>query len=73
MTPKKPADYKRRKDELYIAFDDSGIVEVPSKKKEFYNIFGSNSSAVKSHMKKNKLSHKKVDDLKKVVQFLNGL
>lgn len=69
----KPADFKRRKDELYMILSDKGLVKVPTKKKEFYKIFGANSAAVKSHMKKNKLGYKKAKDLIKVVQFLNNL
>lgn len=69
----KPADYKRRKDVLFITIDGQNLVEVPSKKKTFYTIFGDRTSDVKSFMKKNKLSYKKASDLKKVVQFLNGL
>lgn len=69
----KPADYKRRRDELYLVMDGKGLVKVPSKKKDFYKVFGSNASSVKDYMKKNKLGTKKVQDLKKVVQFLNGL
>jgi hypothetical protein len=66
------ADYKRRKDELYIAFDKN-VVKVPSSKKEFYSLFGSNSGAIKTYIKKNKLSHKKIDDLKKIVIHSNTL
>jgi len=69
----KPADYKRRKDELYLVLDGKGLVKLPSKKKDFFKLFGSNSGAVKDYMKKNKLGTKKVKDLKKVVQFLNEL
>ena len=69
----KPADYKRRKDILYFALDGRGLVKVPTKKKDFYNVFGANSSAVKSYMKKNKLGYKKERDLKKIVNYLNTL
>ena len=68
-----PPDYKRRKDELYIALDGSNLQLVPRKKKTFYSFFGSNESAVKTYMKKNKLGYKKVEDLKKVVEYLNTL
>jgi len=69
----KPADYKRRKDELYMILDDKGVVKVPTKKKDFYKAFGANSASVKSYMKKNKLGYKKEKDLKKIVQYLNTL
>jgi hypothetical protein len=68
----KPADYKRKKDELYISFNKA-LVKVPSKKKDFYPLFGSNAEAMKTYMKKNKLSHKKINDLKKIVTHSNTL
>lgn len=69
----KPADYKRRKDVLFITIDGQNLVEVPGKKKSFYGIFGSKASDVKTYIKKNKLNYKKANDLKQVVRFLNGL
>jgi mannose-6-phosphate isomerase-like protein (cupin superfamily) len=69
----KPADYKRRKDELYFVLDGKGLVEVPSKKKDFYAVFGSNGNTIKDYMKKNKLNYKKEEDLKKVILYLNTL
>lgn len=69
----KPADYNRRKDELYFAFGDQEIVKVPRKKKEFFKLFGDKSSEVKGYIKENKLSYKKVKDLKKIVEYLNTL
>ena len=69
----KPADYKRKKDELYLFLEDKGLVKVPNKKKDFYRLFGANTSKVKDYMKENKLGKKKVKDLKKVIQFVNGL
>ena len=69
----KPADYKRRKDELYLALQNKGLVKVPTKKKIFHSIFGDHASTMKTYMKKNKLSYKKVDDLKKAVAHFNTL
>lgn len=69
----KPADYKRRKDVLYFVFEGKGLVKVPTKKKDFYTAFGSQSSSIKSHMKKNKLGYKKLKDLKKIIQYFNTL
>lgn len=69
----KPADFKRKKDKLYLMVSGKGLVEVPKKKKDFYKLFGSDSGTVKNYMNKNKLSFKKAKDVKKVVQFLNGL
>lgn len=69
----KPADFKRKKDKLYLTVSGKGLVEVPKKKKDFYQLFGANSNAIKDYMKENKLSYKRDKDVKKVVQFLNGL
>lgn len=68
----KPADYKRRKDVLYFDLEGKGLVKVPTKKKEFFSVFGSNSTEVKSFMKKNKVGYKKEKDLKKILNFLNS-
>jgi len=69
----KPADYKRRSDVLYILMNGSDLVRVPKKKKEFYKLFGSNASAIKSYMKTNKLGFKKSADLKNIVAYLDTL
>lgn len=69
----KPADYKRKKDELYIVLEGQDFTKVPRKKKEFYALFGSKTSDVKAFIKKNKLGYKKAEDLKKILTFYNGL
>lgn len=69
----KPADYKRRKDVLYLAVEGKGLVEIPSKKKSFYAVFGNHASTVKSYMKEHKLNYKKVKDLTKLVGYMNTL
>lgn len=69
----KSADYKRRKDVLYFVLEEKGLIRVPSKKKDFYSVFGSDASKVKSHMKKNKLGYKKDKDLKQIISFVNSL
>lgn len=68
-----PPDYKRRRDEIYIAFNGKSVIPVPRKKKTFFAIFGDKESEIKSFMKKNKLGYKKVEDLKKVIEHLNSL
>ena len=68
-----PADYRRRKDEIFIAFEGKGLVEVPRKKKTFYKIFGDHEAKIKSYMKENRLGYKNVDDLKQVVAYYNTL
>jgi hypothetical protein len=69
----KKADFKRKKDELYLALDDSNLIKIPTRKKEFYSIFGSNGNVIKTYMKKNKLGYKKVKDLKKIIAYYNTL
>ena len=68
-----PADFKRQKDEHYIAFNNKTIVRVPSKKKSFYKVFGEKASDIKEYMKSNKLSYKKVKDIAKAVEYFNTL
>lgn len=69
----KPGDYRRVRDELYLASEDNKLTKIPHKKKEFYSIFGGQSEAIKKHVKSNKLNYKKLDDLKNVVQYYNSL
>ena len=70
---RKPADYKRRKDELYLAKEGKELVSIPRKKKVFYGIFGDKASDIKSYVKKNKLGYKKAKDLKKIIAYYNTL
>ena len=70
---RKPADFKRRKDELYLAVEGKGLISIPRKKKAFYAIFGDKASDIKSYIKKNKLGYKRVSDLKKVITYYNTL
>ena len=69
----KPADLKREDDIHYIKFEDNSIVEIPSRQKNFLAIFKNNSNAVKKFIKENKINIKDVEDLKKVVKYLNTL
>ena len=52
--------------------NDGKIVEVPSGKSEFFALFGKDAKNVKAYMQKNKIGIKKLEDLKKVVVFLNS-
>jgi hypothetical protein len=69
----KPADYKRKRDELYISVDGKALEEAPRRKKDFYALFGDKASTVKKFMKKNRLGHKKDEDLIKIIEFTNSL
>jgi len=67
-----PADFKRRKDELYLMMGDD-MMRIPSKKNSFLELFGDKSSDIKNFMKKNKLGTKKLEDVKKAVDYYNTL
>jgi len=69
----KPANYKRMKDEYYLALDNKTLVKLPKSKKGFMNAFGDKSSKIKSYMKENKLGYKKEKDLAKIVTYYNTL
>lgn len=69
----KPADFKRESDTHYIKFEDNSIVEIPTKKKSFLKIFKDKSDTVKKYTKENKINIKKVENLKKLVVYLNTL
>jgi len=68
-----PADYKRKDDEHFLALNNTTFVKIPSNKKSFYDLFGNKSSEIKTYVKKNKLNHKDIDDLRKVVDHFNTL
>lgn len=69
----KPADFKRESDEYFVKFKDNSIIEIPSRKKSFYEIFGDKSGAIKKYVKAEKINIKNVGDLKKVVNYYNTL
>ena len=70
---RKPADFKRRKDELYLALNGTDLVSIPRKKKSFFAMFGDKSSEIKKYLKENRLGYKRVKDLKKVLAYYNTL
>ena len=69
----KPANFKRKSDEIFINFEGKGLVKVSKKKKKFYTIFGKNASKIKDFVKKNKLNIKEISDLKKIVEHYNSI
>ncbi len=68
----KKADFKRNKDQSFVAIGDK-VVKVPSKKKEVPALFGSQSKAIKDYIKKEKLNPRKDVDLIKIVNYYNTL
>lgn len=70
----RPEDYKRLKDEIYLAIDNKKMVKLSKKsKKEFFKSFGDKSSEIQKYVKKNKLGRKNVGDLEKIVAYYNTL
>lgn len=70
----KPAKYKRQKDELYLALDQIVLAKLTGiKKSKFMSFFGSRSKEMSTFIKKNKLSYKKTDDIKKIIGYYNSL
>lgn len=69
----KPANYKRVKDEYFLALDNKTLVKLPKSKKGFIKAFGDQSSKIKSYMKENKLGYKREKDLAKIVNYYNSL
>ena len=63
----------RKKDKNFIAFENTKIKIVPRKKKSFYALFIGKKEKIKKFMKTQKLSHKKIDDLVKIVTYYNSL
>ena len=70
--PAKKADFVRNDDVYHIRYSNNGrMVEVPSKKRKFIEIFESMYSDVKSYIKKNKLDVREEEDLKNIVSYFN--
>jgi len=69
----KPANYKRMKDELYLALGNKTLVKLPKKKKDFFKSFGDKADQIKAYAKENKLGYKRIDDIKKLVSYFNTL
>ena len=67
------ADFRRLKDRYYYSFDGENAVKIPKGKKAFYEIMGSKASEIKSYMKKNKLSYKNVEDLKRILTYYESI
>ena len=70
----KPANYKRLKDDIYLALGDKKLVDLSSmKKKDFFKVFGDKEAQMKKYAKENKLGSKDIDDLEKLVAYFNTL
>ncbi len=69
----KPADFKRGKDELFLAIDNKTLVKLSKNKKAFYNAFGDKAGQIKKYVKANKLKYKSMKDLKDIIAHYNTL
>lgn len=69
----KPPTLKREKDKFYLAYKNNTTAKLPSKKKDFFNLFSTNSKAVQAYVKENKLGIKNQEDLIDIFQFYSSL
>ncbi len=70
----KPAKFERKKDVYYMKFSDKDIViELPTRKSRFLSVFGEESGAIKSYIKKERLNIKKEKDLIKIFEYYTNL
>jgi len=69
----KPANYRRMKDELYLALENRNLIKLSRDKKEFLEVFGNKSETMNTFMRQNKLNFRKIEDLKKIIQYFNIL
>ena len=70
----KPAKFERKKDTYYLKLSDQDIViELPTRKSKFLDVFNSKSNAVKNFIKKEKLGIKNEEDLIKIFNFYVSL
>jgi hypothetical protein len=70
----KPAKFQNKSDTYYIKFSGKDVVvELPTSKNNFYSVFGNHEDAIKSFIKKQKLSIDEENDLVKIFTFYNTL
>jgi hypothetical protein len=69
----KPPTLKRVKDKMYIGYPNHTTAELPTKKRDILQLFGSKSSEIESYAKKNRLSFKKGDDLASMFAYYDTL
>ena len=69
----KPADFKREDDQYYLRYANGSIIEIPTRKRSFYDIFGTNSGKIKKFVKSNKYNIKDTADLKQIIMYYNRL
>lgn len=70
----KPAKFERKNDTYYIKFSNKDIiVELPTRKSKFLDVFNSKSNAIKSFIKKERLNIKNEEDLIKIFTFYASL
>lgn len=65
--------FKSRKKLVYTCGESNLAFELPQKKASFYSIFGNEKDLIYDYSKSNKLSHKKVDDLKQIFLYYSKI
>ncbi len=70
-TPK-PARFDDLKETYWISIDGAPVVEI-SKKNDLLNLFSDRKKEMQDFVSEQKLSYKKVEDLKKIVRYYNTL
>lgn len=69
----KPPTLKRVKDQLFVGYKNNIASELPNKKEEIIQLFGSKAQLVEKQAKKMKWSFKKKDDLIKIFEYYYSL
>ncbi len=67
-----PAKFERKADSYFIRVDQAEA-KLISGKNDMVDVFPDNQDKLESYIKKNKLKHRKPEDLKKLVQYYNSL
>ena len=67
-----PDSFQRRKDMYYLKLDAT-IVEIPRRKKDFYELFGKQKEAIKNYVENYKLKWNDEEDLLKISNYYNTL
>jgi len=69
----RPITFKRVKDSYYACFENNNAIKIPSSKKQFQSLFNTKNKEISTYMKKNKLNHKKKEDLIKIFNYYTSI
>lgn len=68
-----PAQFKQQSDVYFVRLNDKSLVEMPTSKNKFAQLFKGKEKKIEKFMKENKTSLSDEKDLKELVEYINTL